>query len=121
MILHTKVLRGDDGIATVFSCIVLAAIVAATGGLLHVGSAVTARHTAQSSADLSALAGAGALEGGSDAACAKATELALRMRTVLAECVVEDWDVIILVRAPVLLSRFGIGDAEAAARAGPAE
>lgn len=114
-------LRADDGIATVFSCIALAGIVAVTGGLLHVGSAVTARHTAQSSADLSALAGAGALERGAEAGCAAATDVATRMRTVLAECTVEDWDVIVQVRAPVLLSRFGIGDAQASARAGPVD
>ena len=112
-------IRSDDGVATVFSCIALAGIAVATGGFLHVGSAVVARHSAQSSADLSALAGAGALDRGAGAGCAKAAEVAVRMRTVLAECVIEEWDVVVRVRAPVLLSAFGIGDAEASARAGP--
>jgi hypothetical protein len=41
------------------------------------------------------------------------------MRTVLAECEVQGWDVVVEIRAPVLLSGFGIGDAQAYARAGP--
>ncbi|QEX09139.1 flp pilus-assembly TadE/G-like family protein [Rhodococcus erythropolis] len=109
-------LRDDEGVATVLACCVLAAIVMVTGGMLHVGSAVVARHTAQSAADLSALGGAGALDGGEASACAKSAE---RMRTVLAECEVQGWDVVVEIRAPVLLSGFGIGDAQAYARAGP--
>jgi secretion/DNA translocation related TadE-like protein len=112
-------LRDDEGVATVLACCVLAAIVMVTGGMLHVGSAVVARHTAQSAADLSALGGAGALGGGEASACAKSAAIAERMRTVLAECEVQGWDVVVEVRAPVLLSGFGIGDAQAYARAGP--
>lgn len=111
-------LRDDEGVATVLACCVLAAIVMVTGGMLHVGSAV-ARHTAQSAADLSALGGAGALDGGEASACAKSAAIAERMRTVLAECEVQGWDVVVEIRAPVLLSGFGIGDARASARAGP--
>lgn len=114
-------LRADDGVATVFGCIALAVIVVLTGGMLQVGSAVIARHSAQASADLSALAGAGALDSGREVACAQASEVAARMRTVLAECVVENWDVVVAVRVPMLLSRLGVGDAEASARAGPVE
>src|SRR5438445_675202 len=117
--LFTKGIRESDaGVVTVEAAIALASIVIVTGGLLHVGSAVAARHTAQSAADLSALAAAGALEGGGEAACRSAADLAGRMRTTLQECVVEGWDVVVRVRAPVLLSGFGISDAEAAARAG---
>jgi len=38
---------------------------------------------------------------------------------VLAECEVQGWDVVVEIRAPVLLSGFGISDAQAYARAGP--
>ncbi|XGU18874.1 Rv3654c family TadE-like protein [Rhodococcus sp. 3Y1] len=79
-------LRDDEGVATVLACCVLAAIVMVTGGMLHVGSAVVARHTAQSAADLSALGGAGALDGGDESACEMSAVIAERMRTVLAEC-----------------------------------
>ncbi len=114
-------LRDDEGVATVLACCVLAAIVMVTGGMLHVGSAVVARHTAQSAADLSALGGAGALDGGDESACEMSAVIAERMRTVLAECEVQGgWDVLVEIRAPVLLSGFGIGgDAQAYARAGP--
>ena len=112
-------LRDDEGVAKVLACCVLAAIVMVTVGMLHVGSAVVARHTAQSAADLSALGGAGALDGGEASACAKSAAIAERMRAVLAECEVQGWDVVVEIRAPVLLSGFGIGDAQAYARAGP--
>lgn len=112
-------LRDDEGVATVLACCVLAAIVMVTGGMLHVGSAVVARHTAQSAADFSALGGAGALDGGDESACEMSAVIAERMRTVLAECEVQGWDVLVEIRAPVLLSGFGIGDAQAYARAGP--
>ncbi|MGC0367011.1 secretion/DNA translocation related TadE-like protein [Rhodococcus sp. 27YEA15] len=115
------VLRGDGGSATVFSCFVLAVIVVVTGGVLHVGSAVVARHTAQASADLSALAGAGAVDAGDGAACARAEDIAVRMGTHIVDCTVEEWDVQVRVRASVLLSGFGVGDAVALARAGPSE
>lgn len=114
-------LRDEDGVATVLACCVLVAIVLMTGAMVHVGAAVVARHTAQSAADLAALSGAGAVDGGSEAACAASGEIATRMRTMLESCEVDGWDVVVEIRTPVALSAFGIGDAHAYARAGPVE
>lgn len=84
------------------------------------GAAVTARHRAQAAADLGALAAAGALAAGPQAACAKADSVASAMRTTVAQCRVDDLDVVLTVYAEVRLGRWGIGPASAAARAGPA-
>ena len=59
------------------------------------------------------------LDGGDESACEMSAVIAERMRTVLEECDVQGWDVVVEIRAPVLLSGFGIGDAQAYARAGP--
>ncbi|MFC0450796.1 Rv3654c family TadE-like protein [Rhodococcus jostii] len=111
----------DRGSATVLACCALAALVVVTAMLVHVGSAVSVRHRAQSAADLAALAAAVGLDRGTAAACTAAQEVAGRMRTELASCEVDDWDVEVTVTAPVLLSPLGVRDARAVARAGPAE
>lgn len=111
--------KRDDGSATLMGCCAVGVVVVITAALLHIGSAVSARHRAQSAADLSALAAAAALESGGDRACVAATALAARMRTVVESCVVDGWDVVVTVTAPVVLSALGVRDARAAARAGP--
>lgn len=113
--------RRDDGSATVVGCCAVGVLVVITAALLHIGSAVSARHRAQSAADLSALAAAGSLDGGVEEACTAATELAVRMHSAVESCVVEGWDVVVTVRVPVMLSTLGVRDARAAARAGPSE
>lgn len=85
------------------------------------GAAVIARHRAQAAADLGALAAAGALTGGPEVACAQAAAIASAMRTTVAQCRVDDLDVVVTVHAEVRLGRWGIGPATAAARAGPDE
>ena len=94
-------------------------LVMITGGVACVGVAVTARHRAQSAADLAALAAAGRLGDGVPAACAQATSVATAMRTEVTRCAVEDLDVVVAVQIPVRIGRFGLGPAEAVARAGP--
>ncbi|MFZ2177425.1 MAG: Rv3654c family TadE-like protein [Rhodococcus sp. (in: high G+C Gram-positive bacteria)] len=111
----------DRGYATVLACCALAAMVVVTALLMHVGSAVSVRHRAQSAADLAAVAAATGLDQGTESACARARILAERMRAELVSCSVYDWDVVITVSAPVLLSAFGARDARAVARAGPSE
>jgi secretion/DNA translocation related TadE-like protein len=96
-----------------------AVLLAFTIGAVHVGSAVIARHRAQAAADLAALAAAGHIAHGTDAACAQATAVARAMRTVVTGCAVDGLDVTVTVDAAVALGRFGIGPASAAARAGP--
>jgi secretion/DNA translocation related TadE-like protein len=95
----------------------MAVLLAFTIGGVYVGSAVIARHRAQAAADLAALAAAGRLAVGADAACAQASVVAQAMRTAVTQCVVEDLDVVVTVEAPVALGVWG--PAWAAARAGP--
>jgi secretion/DNA translocation related TadE-like protein len=87
-----------------------------TGGVAQLGAAVVARHRAQAAADLAALAAAGRLPAGADAACAQADAVARAMRAGTMHCVVDELDVVITVETAV--SRWG--PARAAARAGPA-
>ncbi|MCQ4121689.1 Rv3654c family TadE-like protein [Rhodococcus tibetensis] len=112
---------GERGSATVLACFALAALVVITATLLHVGSAVSVRHRAQSAADLAALAAGVGLDRGGESACAAARVVAQRMHVEMIDCKVEAWDVEVTVNAPVLLSSLGIRDARAVARAGPAE
>ncbi|WP_370479735.1 Rv3654c family TadE-like protein [Mycobacterium sp. pUA109] len=94
----------------------VAVLVCLTGGGAYLGAAVRARHTAQATADLAALAAAAALPGGAQAACARATGVVDRMAARPAGCVVRGLDVVVTVEVPVA----GVGSARAAARAGPA-
>lgn len=87
-----------------------------TGGSAYVGAAVGARHRAQAAADLAALAAAALVPAGAESACAQATAVARTMRTAVADCTLEDLDVVVTVEERV--GRWG--NARAAARAGPA-
>jgi secretion/DNA translocation related TadE-like protein len=89
----------------------MAVLLAVTVGGFYLGSAVVARHRAQAAADLSALAAAAALARGADAACSQAAVIANAMNVAVADCTVDDLDVVITIR---------VGRAHAAARAGPA-
>lgn len=94
-------------------------LLAVTSAVAMVGSAVAARHRAQSAADLAALAGAGRLASGPEAACEWAGAVASAMRVRIAGCRVDGLDVIVDAAARVELGRLGIGTATARARAGP--
>jgi secretion/DNA translocation related TadE-like protein len=95
---------------------VLLALTVAGG---YIGSAVIARHRAQAAADLAALAAAVRLADGAAASCAQASALASAMHTVVAQCSVDDLDVVVTVDAPLAFGRLGVGAARASARAGP--
>jgi secretion/DNA translocation related TadE-like protein len=99
----------------------MAVLLAITVGGVYVGSAVIARHRAQAAADLAAVAAAMRLGAGTSAACSQASALARAMGTAVAQCVVEDLDVVITVETPVSLGRIGVGPARATARAGPVD
>jgi secretion/DNA translocation related TadE-like protein len=99
----------------------MAVLLALTLGGVSIGSAVIARHRAQAAADLAALGAAVHLADGTGEACTRAAALANAMRTVLAQCAVEDLDVIVAVDASVAFGRMGVGPARATARAGPVE
>jgi secretion/DNA translocation related TadE-like protein len=96
----------------------MAVLLTITAGGGYVGSAVIARHRAQAAADLAALAAAVRLADG--AACARASELARAMRTIVTRCAIEDLDVLVTVDASMTFGRLGVGPARASARAGPA-
>jgi len=97
----------------------MAALLTITVACVCLGSAVVARHRAQSAADLAALAAAGGLAHGAQSACAHAVAVAEAMRTAVAGCSVAGLDVVVAVDVKVALGRLGIGTARAVARAGP--
>jgi secretion/DNA translocation related TadE-like protein len=99
----------------------IAVLLAATVGAVLVGTAVVARHRAQAAADLASLAGAARLAAGAEAACAQVAAVARAMQTSLANCVVDELDVIVTVDVAVGVGRLDLGPARAAARAGPSE
>jgi secretion/DNA translocation related TadE-like protein len=99
----------------------VAVLVAVTMACMYVGSAVIARHRAQSAADLAALAAAGRLSQGATAACSYASAVAHAVQANITRCVVEELDVVVAVEVRVDLGRFGFGPARATARAGPTD
>lgn len=111
----------DRGSATIVAVAMIAVLVAITMGGVYVGSAVIARHRAQASADLAALAAAARLADGTGQACTRASALARAARAAVIQCTVDELDVVVTVEAPVSLGRFGLGVARAAARAGPVD
>ncbi|WP_342213826.1 Rv3654c family TadE-like protein [Nocardia wallacei] len=111
--------RADEGIATITACLVLAALFAVTVLITHVGTVVVARHRAQAAADLSALAAAGALGSGADIGCARAGELARRMRARVESCTTVEWDVTVTVTIAIPIGPLDARTVRATARAGP--
>lgn len=99
----------------------MAMLVTVTVAGVYLGSAVIARHRAQAAADLAALAAAGALADGAQAACANAVAVAEAMHTKIETCSVEGLDVVVAVDVSVALGRLGVGAARAVARAGPVD
>lgn len=97
----------------------IAVLLSITMGVVAVGTAVAARHRAQAAADLAALAAAGRVATGRQAACAWAASVARAMRTDVSDCRVDALDVVVSVETRIDLGRFGIGTAGAIARAGP--
>ena len=97
----------------------VAVLLSITGGSAYLGSAVVARHRAQTAADLAALAAAARLAAGPQAACAQAKAVASQMGVGTSGCAVDDLDIV--VTTEVHLAVGGWGTARADARAGPAD
>ncbi|HLS79399.1 MAG TPA: Rv3654c family TadE-like protein [Nocardia sp.] len=112
---------GDHGGATVSACLALTGLIAITSMFVGLGAVVVARHRAQAAADLGALAGAGALQGGAEDACAAAAEVVRRMTAVVRACEVTEWQVSLAVERKVTVGLPGVRTVRAVARAGPAE
>ncbi|WP_433600769.1 Rv3654c family TadE-like protein [Nocardia sp. CA-135953] len=115
------VVRRDDGVATVFACLALAALIGATLLIAQVGAVVVARHRAQAAADLAALAAAGELARGADVGCAEAGEIARRIGARIQRCEVVQWDATVTVEGNVPMGLLGTRTVRAVARAGPVE
>lgn len=99
------------------AALMIALVMAVAVAGVRVGSAVVARHRAQSAADLAALAAAARLPSGPAAACQGALEVSRAMGAELADCAVAQLDVVIAV---VVMAGGPIGGrARASARAGP--
>ncbi|MEI6252876.1 MAG: Rv3654c family TadE-like protein [Mycobacteriaceae bacterium] len=109
----------DRGAATVLAAIMVAVLITVTLAGVRLGSAVVARHRAQSVADLAALAGAARIPAGSTAACREARALADAMRATVQACNVEQLD--IAVSVAVAVGGWAGAQASARARAGPGE
>ncbi|MEU7630621.1 Rv3654c family TadE-like protein [Nocardia sp. NPDC049220] len=112
---------GEDGVATVFVCLGLVALIAATLTIGNVGTVVVARHRSQAAADLAALTAAGALVDGVEIACAEAEQVALRMQTRIKVCEATEWDVTVTVERNIPIGLYSDRVVRAVARAGPAE
>jgi secretion/DNA translocation related TadE-like protein len=111
----------ERGSATLVAVAMMAVLLAiALGGSL-VGSAVIARHRAQSAADLAALAAARWVGSGPQAACTWASSVATVNHSRLVACTLDGLDVVVTVDVAVSLGRLGVGSARAAARAGPGQ
>lgn len=108
----------DSGVATVLAALMVAMLITVTMGGVLIGSAVVARHRAQSAADLAALAAAARITGGPVSACRQAEAVAGAMHATVRRCDIDQLDVIVTV-AVAMNGRIG-SEASAAARAGPA-
>ncbi|UQE76920.1 flp pilus-assembly TadE/G-like family protein [Gordonia sp. PP30] len=116
-------MRDDAGFTTIAAALAIAGLATLVVAMSYLGAAVLARHRAQNAADLGALAAASAQLYGGDDPCGRAREIVVaqegapRLRT----CEVEGQDVLVDVVVPVRLGDFGLREATARARAGPAE
>ncbi|KZM68667.1 Rv3654c family TadE-like protein [Nocardia terpenica] len=113
--------RADSGVATVAACLALTGLLAASVLIGQVGAVVVARHRAQAAADLSALAAAGAVDSGAEAACTRAREIAAAMRVGVRSCTITGWDATLTVESSVTAGPLGTHAVKAVARAGPVD
>lgn len=104
----------ERGAASLWALAVGLVLVLFAGALSAVGTAVAARHRAQTAADLAALAGAARALEGASVACGRAGEYAALNGAGLAACRLDGFDLIITVTVATRT-----GPAYASARAGP--
>lgn len=113
----------ERGSGTVLSVAAIGVLVILTTAGLQVGAAATAAHRARTAADLSALAGAVALQEGTGTPCASAAEVAGRNEARVIDCEVGVGEsVLVRVTTAVSTHWAGVPDrAAASARAGPGD
>ncbi|SDD82131.1 Rv3654c family TadE-like protein [Actinokineospora iranica] len=102
-----------------WAAVAISALVVVAGLVMALGSAVVARHRAESAADLAALSAAAHALAGEAHACGRARWVAERMRVDLAACALAGWEVTVAVTGRPLVTVAGLGVARATARAGP--
>ncbi|MEU8631582.1 Rv3654c family TadE-like protein [Amycolatopsis sp. NPDC048633] len=115
---HHGTKRPDDGVATIWTAMAVAALTGVAVLAFWLGTAVLARHRAESAADLSALAAASHAAEGPTRACDRARWIADRMAVSLLTCRWQRLDAFIEVQAPTL-GFAGLPGPSARARAGP--
>ncbi|GAC58194.1 hypothetical protein GOHSU_32_00110 [Gordonia hirsuta DSM 44140 = NBRC 16056] len=113
----------DAGFATVAAALAIAGLVTVLLAVTYLGSAVLARHRAQNAADLGALAAASALVYGHEAPCDRARSVVVQQEGAvqLTGCDLDGTDVLVGTQVSVRLGRWGVGQANGMARAGPAD
>jgi secretion/DNA translocation related TadE-like protein len=109
--------RDQAGAATILAVAMLGLLVTVSVAAAGVVGVVAAHRRAQSAADLSALAGAGALQDGVDP-CRRADDIARRNGSRLRQCEIDDWTVAVMVSGTVRLPG-GALELRARGRAGP--
>jgi secretion/DNA translocation related TadE-like protein len=111
----------DRGLMTVWAAGAVAAMTVVSVWLLWFGSAVVARHRAESAADLAALAAASRAVAGERPACDEARWVTGRMGVELRSCRLSGWDALVEVVATASGVPAGFRPVTARARAGPVE
>jgi secretion/DNA translocation related TadE-like protein len=108
----------EDGAGTVLALAMLGVLVTVTVAAGGVVGVIATHRTAQTAADLAALAGAAALQNGGDG-CQQAAVVARRNHARVRACRVQQWDVAVVVVADTARLPGGVLDLEARGRAGP--
>lgn len=99
------------------AAILIAGLAVAGIAAIWLGTAVIARHRAQSAADLAAVAAAARVPAGTTVACAQAEKLVRDMGAAIQSCTIMGLDVLVVVTVDV--DRHARRRASASARAGP--
>lgn len=110
--------RTDTGAATIWTAMAVAALTGVALLAVWLAAAVTARHRAESAADLGALAAASHAAEGPVQACEQARWVAARMGMTLLTCRWQQLDALVEVEAPGP-ALAGLPRPSAHARAGP--
>ncbi len=111
--------RHQDGAGTVLAVAMMGLLVTVTVAVSGVVGVVAAHRRAQSAADLSALAGAAALQDGVDP-CQRAGSIARRNGAALRSCAVDGWEVTVAVTSTIRLPGESM-ELSARGRAGPVQ
>lgn len=115
--------RREGGSGTVLTVAAIGVLLILTAGSLQIGAAATAAHRARTAADLSALAGATALQQSTGSPCARVAEVAGRNGARLLACTVGAAESVSVRVATTVPTHWpGVPhQAVASARAGPAD